>query len=126
MRMLSRSLGYSGTGQMEVADEAASLSKGLITLSEADWLPEELFCCVKAEFCERLQTSTGAAMSWNDTRERSPACLDGRFAEIVMLRGKRWSCVNTRCTGTFFVPEIFKSPSLNLSEYEIVQISDNE
>jgi hypothetical protein len=48
MRILKRSLGYSGSGHAEVVDDAPSLLNGLISPLEVVGVPEEALCCIEA------------------------------------------------------------------------------
>jgi hypothetical protein len=64
LRILKRSLGYSGSGHAEVVDDASALLNGLISPPEVEGVPEEALCCIEAGlFPPEIESSADGLVS---------------------------------------------------------------
>jgi len=90
IRILKRSLGYSGSCDVEVADDTSSLLNGLVKLGVGSGLAEdELSPTARLRYEAWDPPRPGSIDPGFDTEGGNSVGNFGGFAEMVMLLGKR-------------------------------------
>jgi len=96
MRILKRRRGYSDNCEMDDDDDSPSLLSGLKTpLDLSELCEDELSCGIEVVSKFQELSLSGIRPETEGTEGRLILGFGG-FAEIRMLRGRRWSWVRTR------------------------------